>query len=34
LEHCFIWLRDLDIKKIGTEMWCWRRMEKMVGKSN
>ena len=20
LEHCFIWLRDLDTKKIGTEV--------------
>ena len=35
LEHCFIWLRDLDTKKIGAEvsesfeMWCWRRMEKI-----
>ena len=35
MEHCFIWLRDLDIEKIGVEvfgeleMWCWMRMEKM-----
>ena len=21
LEHCFIWLRDLDTKKIGTEVF-------------
>jgi hypothetical protein len=33
LEYCFIWLRDLDSKKIGVEvfgesfeMWCWRRI--------
>ena len=30
-----MWLRDLNTKKIGTEvfgefeMWCWRRMEKL-----
>ena len=35
LEHCFIWLRDLDTKKIGTQVLgelrgeCWRRMEKI-----
>jgi hypothetical protein len=34
VEHCFIWLRNLDTKKIGAEIfgnfeiWCWRRMEK------
>ena len=21
MEHCFIWLRDLDTKKIGTEVF-------------
>ena len=29
----FLWLKDLDTKKIGAgvfgEMWCWRRMEKI-----
>ena len=34
LVRCYIWLRDLNTKKIGTvlfgelEMWFWRRMEK------
>jgi hypothetical protein len=34
----FIWLRYLDNKKIGAEMygklhmWCWRRMEKILEK--
>ena len=35
LEDCFIWLRDLDTKKLeqkyleSFEKWCWRRMEKI-----
>ena len=35
LEHCFIWLRDVDTKKIGTEVFGelqnmgWRTMEKL-----
>jgi len=35
LEHCFIWLKDLDTKKIGSkvfesfEMWCWKRIKKI-----
>ena len=35
LEHCFIWLRDLKLRKLehkyleSFEMWCWRRMEKI-----
>ena len=33
LEHCFIWLRDLDTKKFGAEVFeelrngCWMRMK-------
>jgi hypothetical protein len=35
LEHCFIWLKDLDANKISAKifrelrMWCWRRIEKI-----
>ena len=35
MEHCIVWLRDLDTNKIGAEvfksfeMWFWRRMEKI-----
>ena len=35
MEHCFIWHRDLDAKKIGPEVfgeleiWFWERMEKI-----
>ena len=42
LEHCFIWLRDLDAKKIGTEVFGELRNgvleengeDKMVRESN
>ena len=42
LEHCFIWLRDLDTKKIGTEVFGELRNvvlvengeDKMVRESN
>jgi hypothetical protein len=28
LEHCFIWLRDLDTKKIGAEVF--RELQNVV----
>ena len=42
LEHCFIWLRDLDPKKIGAEVFgeLWNMVleengeDKMVRESN
>ena len=39
LEHCFIWLRDLDTKEIGWKYLDSFEMEengedKMVGESN
>ena len=35
LEHCIVWLRDLDTKTLvqeyleSFEMWCWNSMEKI-----
>jgi hypothetical protein len=30
LQHCFIWLRELEQKYLESfEVWCWRRMEKI-----
>ena len=32
MEHCFIWLRDLDTKKIGTEVF--RELRNVVLEEN
>jgi hypothetical protein len=30
IEHCNVWLRNLELSKLGIfEMCCWRRMEKI-----
>ena len=29
LQHSFVWCWNLDISERRSEMWCWRRMEKI-----